>query len=51
MEAWQGFPASHRRANLEWVAQARRPATRAVRIAEIATRAARGERANTWKRP
>lgn len=51
LEAWQGFPASHRRANLEWVAQARRPATRAVRIAEIATRAARGERANTWKRP
>jgi uncharacterized protein YdeI (YjbR/CyaY-like superfamily) len=48
--AWAAFPPSHRRANLEWIAQARRPATRAARIAEIATRAARGQRANTWTR-
>jgi uncharacterized protein YdeI (YjbR/CyaY-like superfamily) len=48
--AWRGFPPSHRRANLEWVAQAKRPATRAARIAEIASCAARGERANTWPR-
>ncbi len=32
-------------------AQAKRPETRAARIAEIAARAARGERANTWTRP
>lgn len=49
--AWAGFPPSHRRANLEWVAQAKRAETRAARIAEIATRAARGERANLWSRP
>lgn len=48
--AWAGFPPSHRRANLEWIAQARRPETRAARIAQIAARAARGERANTWPR-
>jgi uncharacterized protein YdeI (YjbR/CyaY-like superfamily) len=48
--AWAGFPPSHRRANLEWVAQAKRPATRAARIAEIAARAAEGARANTWPR-
>jgi uncharacterized protein YdeI (YjbR/CyaY-like superfamily) len=51
LAAWQGFPASHRRANLEWIAQARRPETRAARIAEIARRAALGERANTWTGP
>jgi uncharacterized protein YdeI (YjbR/CyaY-like superfamily) len=48
--AWRGFPPSHRRANLEWIAQAKRAATRAARIAEIAACAARGERANTWPR-
>ena len=48
--AWRGFPPSHRRANLEWIAQAKRPATRAARIAQIAACAARGERANTWPR-
>jgi len=46
--AWRSFPPSHRRANLEWVAQAKRAPTRAARIAEIAARAAKGERANTW---
>jgi uncharacterized protein YdeI (YjbR/CyaY-like superfamily) len=48
-EAWAGFPPSHRRANLEWIAQAKRPATRAARIGQIAACAARGERANTWR--
>lgn len=47
--AWQSFPPSHRRANLEWLALAKRPATRAARIEQIAARAALGERANTWK--
>lgn len=51
LSAWQGFPPSHRRANLEWIAQAKRPGTRAARIAEIARLAALGERANTWKGP
>ncbi len=51
LQAWRGFPPSHRRANLEWVAQARRPGTRAARIAEIAAKAAQGARANTWSRP
>ena len=51
LAAWRGFPPSHRRANLEWLAQAKRAETRAARIAEIAARAARGERANTWTRP
>jgi uncharacterized protein YdeI (YjbR/CyaY-like superfamily) len=48
--AWASFPPSHRRANLEWVAQAKRPGTRAARIAEIAACAAEGRRANTWPR-
>jgi uncharacterized protein YdeI (YjbR/CyaY-like superfamily) len=51
LEAWQGFPPSHRRANLEWIAQAKRPETRAARIAEIARLAALGQRANIWKGP
>jgi uncharacterized protein YdeI (YjbR/CyaY-like superfamily) len=42
---WDAFPRSARRTMLEWVAQARRPETRARRIAEIAEAAARGERA------
>ncbi len=50
MDAWREFPASHRRANLEWVAQAKRPITRRARITEIAARAALGQRANTWPR-
>jgi uncharacterized protein YdeI (YjbR/CyaY-like superfamily) len=49
--AWRGLPPSHRRANLEWLAAAKRADTRAARVAEIALRAARGERANTWPRP
>jgi uncharacterized protein YdeI (YjbR/CyaY-like superfamily) len=42
---WAAFPRSPRRAMLEWIVQARRPETRAARIAEIATAAARNERA------
>jgi len=51
LAAWHSFPPSHRRANLEWLAQAKRPTTLAARIAEIALRAERGERANTWPPP
>jgi uncharacterized protein YdeI (YjbR/CyaY-like superfamily) len=42
---WDAFPRSARRAMLEWVVQARRPGTRADRIARIADGASRGERA------
>jgi uncharacterized protein YdeI (YjbR/CyaY-like superfamily) len=43
--SFDAFPKSSRRAMLEWVAQARRPETRAARVREIAERAARNERA------
>ena len=45
---WDAFPPSARRGILEWVVQAKRPQTRAKRIAETAALAARGERANQW---
>jgi uncharacterized protein YdeI (YjbR/CyaY-like superfamily) len=50
-EAWEGFPRSVRRGVLEWIVQARRPETRARRVAETATLAARGERPGQWRRP
>ena len=45
---WDAFPPGARRAILQWIEQAKRPQTRAARIAETATRAARNERANQW---
>lgn len=36
---------------LEWVMLAKRPETRAKRIAETVARAARNERANQWNTP
>ena len=42
---FEAFPKSAKRAMLEWIAQAKRPETRAARIQDIATRAARNERA------
>ena len=42
---WDAFSRSARRAMLEWVVQARRPNTRADRIARIAEGAGRNERA------
>jgi uncharacterized protein YdeI (YjbR/CyaY-like superfamily) len=42
---FEAFPKSAKRAMLEWVAQARRPETRAKRVLDIATAAARNERA------
>jgi uncharacterized protein YdeI (YjbR/CyaY-like superfamily) len=44
-EKWDGFPPSARRAMLQWAVEARRPETRAQRIAEIADKASRNERA------
>lgn len=48
-EHWDGFPRSAKRGILEWILQAKRPETRARRIAETAARAAQGERANQWR--
>ena len=47
--AWDAFPPSARRALLAWIVQAKRPETRARRIAETADRATAGERANQWR--
>ena len=49
-EHWDAFPRSVKRATLEWISLAKRPETRAKRIEETATLAARGERANQWPR-
>jgi uncharacterized protein YdeI (YjbR/CyaY-like superfamily) len=43
-ESWDGFPRSVRRAALLWLVEARRPETRAKRVAETARLTARGER-------
>ena len=43
---WDAFSKSARRQMLFWIVQAKRPETRAKRIAEIAEQAARGEKAN-----
>jgi uncharacterized protein YdeI (YjbR/CyaY-like superfamily) len=48
-EQWDAFPKSARRAILGWIVHARRPETRARRIAESAECASRGERANEWR--
>ena len=48
---FEAFPRSVRRSILEWIVQARRPETRARRVAETAERASRNERANQWRRP
>jgi uncharacterized protein YdeI (YjbR/CyaY-like superfamily) len=45
------FPRSAKRALLEWIASAKRPETRAKRILETATLAAKNERANQWQPP
>lgn len=45
---WDGFPRSAKRGILEWISLAKRPQTRAARIAETADKAGRGERAAQW---
>ncbi len=44
-EKWESFPPSVRRLHLGWIVQAKRPETRARRVAVIAESASRGERA------
>ncbi len=47
---YDAFPRSAKRGILEWIGAAKRPETRAARIAETARLAAVNERANAWKR-
>lgn len=47
-EHWAAFPPSARRALLGWIVMAKRPQTRAKRIAETAAAAAENRRANEW---
>lgn len=46
---FEAFPRSAKRGILEWILNAKRPETRAKRILETATLAARNERANQWR--
>lgn len=48
---WDAFPPSTRRAILEWISAAKRPATRADRVEETARLAGEDVRANRWRRP
>jgi uncharacterized protein YdeI (YjbR/CyaY-like superfamily) len=48
-EKFEQFPRSAKRGILEWIIQAKTPATRAKRLEETAAKAAVGERANSWK--
>jgi uncharacterized protein YdeI (YjbR/CyaY-like superfamily) len=47
---WDAFPRSVRRGVLEWIVGAKRPATRAARIAETARLAAEDTRPLQWRR-
>ena len=44
-EQWESFPRSAKRAILVWIADAKRPETRAKRVAQTASEAAEGRRA------
>lgn len=46
---FEAFPRSVKRAILEWIAAAKRPETRAKRIAETVMSAAKNIRANQWR--
>ncbi len=46
--AFEGFPPSHRREYIEWIEEAKRPETRAKRLAETMKLLARGKSRN-WK--
>jgi uncharacterized protein YdeI (YjbR/CyaY-like superfamily) len=50
-ENFAGFPRSVRRGILEWILQAKRPETRAKRIAETSRLAAENLRANQFRQP
>jgi uncharacterized protein YdeI (YjbR/CyaY-like superfamily) len=46
---WDAFPRSAKRGILEWIVQAKTPATRAKRVAETARLAEENQRANQWR--
>ena len=48
-EHWDGFPPGVRKQILYWIYSAKRDETRAKRVEETATLAARNERANQWR--
>lgn len=48
---FDAFPRSVKRGILEWIVQAKRAETRARRIEETASLAAKGIRANQWRQP
>jgi uncharacterized protein YdeI (YjbR/CyaY-like superfamily) len=48
---WDAFPPSTKRGILEWIGTAKRPETRAKRVAETARLAAQDIRANQWRQP
>jgi uncharacterized protein YdeI (YjbR/CyaY-like superfamily) len=48
---FEAFPRSVKRGILEWIASAKKPATRAKRITETATLAQANIRANQWRDP
>src|SRR5689334_22887631 len=49
-EYFEAFPRSAKRAILEWIANAKQPATRATRIEETVRLAAKNVRANQWRK-
>lgn len=46
---FEAFPRSAKRGILEWIANAKKPETRAKRVADTARLASRNERANQWR--
>lgn len=50
LKNFRGFPPSAQRAILEWIATARSEETRARRVTEAASKAAKNERANQWRK-
>ena len=46
---WDAFPLSVKRGILEWIVSAKKPETRANRVEQTASMAARNERANQWR--
>ena len=48
---FEAFPRSAKRSILEWIANARKPETRASRVAETARLARDNLRANQWRKP
>lgn len=46
---WDAFPPGVKKGILQWIASAKRPQTRAARVAETARLAGKNQRANDWK--